>query len=247
MKIAIFAATGGIGHQILEQAVAAGHDVTAVVRNPGRLSRPRDEVTGPYSHRGVPGGRFPGLTEPEQVRVVQADLATADAGALVPTVSGADAVLSGLGPRSKAECGIVATGTRAITGAMQATGVRRIVVVSAAPVGTVPAPGRPQPPKHDPGDGFIMRHALTPMVKAAFGKSYADLAEMEEELAGSGLDWTVIRPPRLTNKALTGSYRTAYGQNVRRGVFISRADVAHLMLAVLGEPGTVKQVVSLAY
>ena len=221
MKLTIFAATGGIGQQILEQAVAAGHDVTAVVRNPGRLSG--------------------------QVRAVRADLATANAEALAPAVAGADAVLSGLGPRSKAEYGIVTTGTRAITGAMQATGVRRIVVVSAAPVGTVPAPGRPESPKHDPGDGFFMRHVLSPMVKAAFGKSYADLAQMEEELASSGLDWTVVRPPRLTSKPLTGSYRRADGQNVKRGVFISRADVAHLMLAVLGEPGTVKQVVSLAY
>ncbi len=37
MKITIFAATGGIGRQVLEQAVAAGHDVTAVVRNPRNL------------------------------------------------------------------------------------------------------------------------------------------------------------------------------------------------------------------
>ena len=221
MKVTIFAATGGIGHQILEQAVAAGHDVTAVVRNPGKLAG--------------------------EVCAIQADLATADAEALAPAVAGADAVLSGLGPRSKAEYGIVTTGTRAITGAMQAAGVRRIVVVSAAPVGTVASPGRLDPPKHDPGDGFVMRHVLSPMVKAAFGKSYADLAEMEEELAGSGLDWTVIRPPRLTNKPLTGSYRTAYGQNVRRGVFISRADVAHLMIAVLGEPETVKQIIGVAY
>ena len=226
MKLTIFAATGGIGQQILGQAVAAGHDVTAVVRNPGKLSG--------------------------QVRAVQADLATANAEALAPAVAGADAVLSGLGPRSKAEYGIVTTGTRAITGAMQAAGVRRIVVVSAAPVGTVASPGQPDPPKHDPGEGFIMRHALTPMVKAAFGKSYADLAQMEEELADSGLDWTVVRPPRLinktlTNKPLTGSYRTAYGQNLRRGVFISRADVAHHMLAVLGEPETVKQIIGVAY
>jgi uncharacterized protein YbjT (DUF2867 family) len=38
MKLTIFAATGGIGRQALEQAVAAGHDVTAVVRNPKKLS-----------------------------------------------------------------------------------------------------------------------------------------------------------------------------------------------------------------
>ena len=220
MKLTIFAATGGIGHQVLEQAVAAGHDVTAVVRNPDKLS-----------------GR---------VRVVKADLATADAEALVPALSGADAVLSGLGPRSKAEFGIVTKGTQAIIGAMHATGVRRIVVVSAAPVGTVASPGRPNPPKHDPGEGFFMRHLLTPAVKAVFGKLYTDLAQMEDELAGSGLDWTVVRPPRLTGKPLTGSYRTAYGQNVRGGAFISRADVAHLMLAVLGEPETIKQVISVA-
>ncbi|MBO0772059.1 MAG: NAD(P)H-binding protein, partial [Actinobacteria bacterium] len=39
MKLAIIAATGGVGRELLQQAVAAGHDVTAVVRNPGRLSR----------------------------------------------------------------------------------------------------------------------------------------------------------------------------------------------------------------
>jgi putative NADH-flavin reductase len=45
MKLTIFAATGGIGRQLLEQAVDAGHDVTAVVRNPGRLSRPVRALT----------------------------------------------------------------------------------------------------------------------------------------------------------------------------------------------------------
>jgi uncharacterized protein YbjT (DUF2867 family) len=41
MKLTIFAATGGIGRQVLEQALAAGHDVTAVVRNPKKLSGER--------------------------------------------------------------------------------------------------------------------------------------------------------------------------------------------------------------
>src|SRR5205085_997181 len=38
MKLTIFAATGGIGRQALEQALAAGHEVTAVVRNPQKIS-----------------------------------------------------------------------------------------------------------------------------------------------------------------------------------------------------------------
>jgi len=37
MKVTIAAATGGVGRELLGQALAAGHDVTAVVRNPDRL------------------------------------------------------------------------------------------------------------------------------------------------------------------------------------------------------------------
>jgi uncharacterized protein YbjT (DUF2867 family) len=69
---------------------------------------------------------------------------------------------------------------------------------------------------------------------------------MEDVLRDSSLDWTVVRPVRLTGKPLTGGYRTAYGQNLRRGLFIPRADVAHLMLAVLDQPETVGQTIGIA-
>jgi hypothetical protein len=69
---------------------------------------------------------------------------------------------------------------------------------------------------------------------------------MEEVLRDSGLDWTVVRPPRLTNKPLTGSYRTACGENVRGGLSVPRADVAHLMLRVVGQPETIKQTIGIA-
>ena len=223
MKITIFAATGGIGRQVLEQAVAAGHDVTAVVRNP----------------RNLPSA---------PARVVQADLAVADPAALQSAVAGTDAVLSCLGARSKAdaEAGIAWRGTQAIARVMLASGVRRIVAVSAAPVGTVPSPARPDPPRHDPGDGFVLRNLIYPILKASLRANYADLARMEDVLRNSDLDWTVIRPPRLTGKPLTGTYRTAYGENIRRGLFISRADVAHYMLHALTVPETIRQTVSIA-
>jgi putative NADH-flavin reductase len=223
MKLTIFAASGGIGRQVLEQALAAGHDVTAVVRNPKKLTR-----------------------EEEELRIVSADLAAADPAVLESAVAGADAVLSGLGARKASEAGIASQGTRAIVRAMQATGVRRLVVVSAAPVSTVPSPGRPKPPKHDPGDGFFMRNLLSPLTKAALRKPYADLALMEDVVRESRLDWTIVRPPRLTNGPLTGTYRTAYGQNLRRGIFVSRADVAHLMLRALEQPETIKQTIGIA-
>jgi putative NADH-flavin reductase len=221
MKLTIFAATGGIGRQALEQAVAQGHDVTAVVRDPKKLSR--------------------------QVRVVAADLAAPDPATLELAVKGADAVLSGLGARSSSDTGVAWRGTRAIVQAMKATDVRRIVVVSAAPIGTVPSPRRPNPPKHDPGDGFFVRNLLGPLIKAALRKHFADLAMMEDVLRDSGLDWTVVRPPRLTDGPVTGAYRTAYGQNLLRGLLISRADVAHFMLRALRQPETCKRVVGIAH
>jgi putative NADH-flavin reductase len=224
MKLTIFAATGGIGKQLLEQAIAAGHEVTAVVRDPSKL---------PQNRNGV--------------RVVTADLATPEPGVLESAVAGADAVLSGLGPRAMTRAGVAEQGTRAIVRAMQATGVRRIVVVSAAPISTVASPGRPRPPSHDPGEGFFMRNLLTPFAKAVMRERYADLALMEDLLRASELDWTIFRPPRLTSKPVTGRYRTALGRNLRGGALISRADVAHAMLAAVGQPATIGREVGIAY
>ena len=219
-KLTIVAATGGVGRQLLEQAVAAGHDVTAIARNPGKLTR--------------------------QVRTVTADLAAVNTPALEAAVAGADAVLSALGPHSNADAGIAAPGTRSIVAAMQATGVQRIVVISAAPVGTVASPGNPHPPEHDPGDGFVMRHLFSRVAKAMFGKVYDDLARMEDILRDSGLDWTIVRPPQLTDKSLTSAYRTAVDRNLRGGFSASRADVAQLMLRVLDQPETIHHVVGIA-
>lgn len=220
MKIVILAATGGIGRELLDQAFAAGHEVTAVVRNPDRLSRP--------------------------VRAVRADLAAADPGALESAVAGADAVLSGLGARSSAEAGVAWRGTRAISSAMTATGVRRIVVVSAAPIGTVASPGRPNPPRRDPGDGFLMAGSAPRSSGRRCASTTPTWPGWRTCCAPATLDWTVVRPPRLTDKPLTADYRTAYDRNIRGGAFASRADVAHLMLRVLGEPESVGRTVGIA-
>jgi putative NADH-flavin reductase len=224
MRLTIFGATGGIGGQLLQQAVAAGQDVTAVVRDPRKLAPSRNGV-----------------------RVVSVDLAAPEPAVLESAVAGADAVLSGLGPRAMTKAGVAEHGTRAIVQAMQASRVRRILVVSAAPISTVPSPGRRHPPRHDPGEGFFMRNLLTPFAKTVMRERYADLALMEDLLRASDLDWTIFRPPRLTDQPLTGTYRTVFGQNLRRGVLISRADVAHGMLAALGQPATIRQEVGIAY
>ncbi|MFJ9567366.1 NAD(P)-dependent oxidoreductase [Streptomyces fuscichromogenes] len=209
MNLTVFGATGGIGREIVRQALASGHRVTAVVRDPARLT-----VTG------------------SGLEVVRADLT--DAEAVRPAVTGRDAVLSGLGPRSRKDAGVAARLTRTVLAAMQAEGVRRLVVVSAAPVGP------------EPDDGFVDR-TVRGLVSRILKPVYDDLREMEAELSRSGTDWTSVRPPRLQDKPLTGRYRTVIGGFPPRGRFIARADVAHAMLAMTDDEGTVKQGVGVAY
>jgi putative NADH-flavin reductase len=69
---------------------------------------------------------------------------------------------------------------------------------------------------------------------------------MEDALIESAVDWTIVRPPRLTNGSLTGAYRIARGHNLRHGLSISRADVAHFMLRALDDPTTIRQIIGVA-
>ncbi|CAL9547461.1 NAD(P)-dependent oxidoreductase [Streptomyces griseomycini] len=210
MNLTVFGATGGVGQEIVRQALAAGHRVTAVVRDPARLS-----VTG------------------DALEVFRADLT--DPEAVRPAVAGRDAVLSGLGARSRKDAGVATRLTRTVLGAMEAEATRRLLVVSAAPVGPEPE-----------GAGLLDR-GVRGIVSAVFRDVYADLREMEAEVARSATDWTVVRPPRLQDKPVSGVYRTVVGGSVAKGNFVGRADVAHAMLAMVDDPATVKQGVGVAY
>jgi uncharacterized protein YbjT (DUF2867 family) len=210
MKLTVFGASGGIGGHVVSQALDAGHTVTAVVRDPARFQR---------RHARLTVVAVPALTDPEPLR---------------PALEGSDAALSGVGPRSRKDAGVAAGATRGILGALEATGVRRFVAVSAAPVGPVPD-----------GESWLNRR-MYPVIRMFLGDVYADLTTMEEEIRRSATEWTVVRPPRLTNRELSGKYRTAIGANVPRGAFVSRADVAHAMLAALDDPATVRQALGVA-
>jgi len=105
MKLTIFGATGATGTSLVQQALTAGHDVTAVVRDPARLAIPA-------RHR---------------LRAVTADVL--DAAAISPAVDGADAVISAVGPGTGAST-LRQNSTRSIIQAMQKTGTRRLLIVS---------------------------------------------------------------------------------------------------------------------
>ncbi|QDQ13142.1 NAD(P)-dependent oxidoreductase [Streptomyces spectabilis] len=212
MRITVFGASGGIGGEIVRQGLAAGHEVTAVVRDPARLTAAGDRL-----------------------EVVRSDLT--DAEELREAVAGRDAVLSGLGARGNADAraGVATRLTVPVLRAMEAVGVRRLLLVSAAPLGRAA--------ERDP----LVDRATMAVVSRVFRAVYADLRAMEGELARSATDWTSVRPPRLLDQPLTGTYRTAVGHNPRSARQIGRADVAHAMLTMIDDPATVKQGVGVAY
>lgn len=169
----------------------------------------------------------------ERLDIVTADVT--DPEALAVAVTGRDAVLSALGAPSNKAAGIASRGTRAILRAMEECGVRRYVGVSAAPV----APWTE-------GEPFYFRALVLPLLRRALRPVYADLAVMEDVIRASASEWTIVRPPGLTDKPAKGTYQQVIGANVMRSHTIPRADLAAAVLAMVDEPATVKQAVGVA-
>src|SRR5215469_16411903 len=233
MKLLILGATGGTGRQLLEQALAQGHAVTAFVRNPAKIDR---------SH--------------ENLRVVQGDIL--DEKAVTTAIEGQDAVLSALGVRIPVMLFVLITfvtlllvrvigvhppasqftswgipilalfvlfrrnttlsiGTRHVITAMQHHGVRRLICESSLGIGDTRW-----------RLGFIYNALLIPLF---LRNVFADKELQERLIRESGLDWVIVRPAALTNGPHTGRYRV--GSDIGHWFFsakISRADVADLML-----------------
>ncbi len=177
MKLTIIAATGGVGCQLLAQALDEGHDVTAG------------------------GGATPAkLLAGRAARIVTADLAAPDAQVLESAVAGADGVV--LSGRSARTTTLRTPGSPRLSapppsslrcGPPGCCGSSRSAPPRSPPR---PLPAARTRPCHDPGDGFIMRQAGVRIAKTLFGKVYDDLARMEDLLRESGLDWDRARGPR---------------------------------------------------
>ncbi|HEV7964807.1 MAG TPA: NAD(P)-binding oxidoreductase [Actinoplanes sp.] len=213
MRITVFGATGGTGQHLVVDALTAGHEVTAVVRGPSRLTIP---VTA--------GGARPA--------VVTADVL--DPAAIEQAVAGRDVIISALGPRPKAKDPICAPGAESIIAAMRATGVRRLVVITAS--GHV----------RDRHDDFATRALAKPILRRLLRAGFADFTATDELVTASGLDWTIMRPVRLTDGGHK-PYRTAVDHTVRGGFTISRADLADATLAAASDPATAGHAVAVAY
>jgi len=191
MRLTVFGATGGTGKLVVEQALAAGHEVTALARDPGKLAQhPR-------------------------LRVVKGSLA--DAGAIEQAVTGADAVISALGPRSNDPVFEISQGMTKIVAAMKKCGVKRLVMTAGMGVAA-------------PGDQPNLINKAISGLLALMAKNVAeDMRRAVATARESGLDYTVLRAPRLTDKPGGGPVKYGYvGKGV--GFELARADYAKALL-----------------
>ncbi|MDB6108462.1 MAG: Flavin reductase [Pedosphaera sp.] len=162
----------------------------------------------------------------ERLRVVEGDVFNADQ--MAQSMAGHDVVLSAFGPTTIRASTLRREFGRTLAAAMRKSGVRRTQVVSAA---------------------FLFRGLglFALLLKATlFRQMIPDMAGMEAEICQNDLDWTIVRPPRLTNGPARHTYRVADGSLPQGGFLISRADVAHFMIGEAEKPAHVKQIVGVA-
>jgi putative NADH-flavin reductase len=200
VKLFVIGATGRTGREIVQQALARNHHVTAFVRSPESIRLKNERLI-------VLKGNA--MDENELFRAMQNH----------------DAVVSTLGPREVFKLSsILHDSALATAGAMNRAGVKRLVVLSAA--------------AHFPGilnriASFIMRNHMR------------DSLAMEAIVQASGLDWTIARPPRLTQEGYT-TYRSREDAAPRMGFSLSRKAVAAFMLNAIEQKKHFHKIVGLA-
>ena len=203
MKIVLLGANGRTGRLVMRQALATGYTVTGLVRSADSLS-------------DVQHDRL-------QVRVGD----VCDPAFLKDVLPGHDAVVSTVGPRTpmKSACAIYSDSAAAIAEAMQATGLKRVLITSTALL--FPPSG-------------IFDH----VVRVIARNNQKAAALMEDLIRNAGLDYTFARTGFLT----TGddpNFTKAEGTAPDGGGPISRLALANFLVTELKQSDHVGEVVGL--
>jgi len=212
MKISIFGASGATGLLLTGRCLAAGHEVSVLLRAPN---------TFPFRDR---------------VRVVEGSVF--DPGAIRRTVEGADVVFSTLGARSWKKEEVLERAMPLIVTIMRTVRVSRLIALGSA--GAIDDSLKKQP--------FYRRWIVQKIVYKTFLKwPVASQVAQWKTLAASGLDFTMVMPPMLTNGPARGKYRVDGQALPRNGSRMSRADVADFMMQQIDNPEWVGKGVFIAY
>ncbi len=214
MNLLVIGANGGIGRQVVELALNDGHNVTAVVRNPGNL-----KLSHPY------------------LEIVKGDIMQPET--FKEYLKGQDAVISAIGVRggifADKPTTLYSDGNANLLQAVKEAGAMRAFFISASAV------------EISPELPWYVRLAAKYIIQKLLKHMYADLLRMEQIAKQSNADWTIIRPPRLVDKPVTGQYRYAANKFLKNALSISRADVAHFIINHVHDEAINHATVEIAY
>ena len=164
-------------------------------------------------HQAVALVRRPGAFAPRPglLEAIWPDVT--DASALTRALPGVDVVISALGGAEKGPTTVCTDGIRSAVTAMKTTGVARLITVSAHGVLET----------HD-------KSLYSRAVWANVAERMRDKESMEGLITASGLNWTIVRPPKLSDRDATGTYATGTDLPIRLWSSISRADLASFLI-----------------
>lgn len=191
--IAVFGGSGQTGQHFIQQALAQGYAIKALVRNSTKL-----------------------ILKDPLLEIIQGDVL--DRMAVEKTVIGSSVVVSLFGHVKGSPARLQTNGTSLIVDAMKKYEVDKIISLSG---GGLPFPEKDEPKFADKMIRTIMRIAVP--------KVLDDAIEHHQVLVKSGLQWIIVRGPRLSNAAPRGSYRVGW-VGVNASTQIARADLADFIL-----------------
>jgi putative NADH-flavin reductase len=206
MKILVIGAAGKTGKAVVEQALAAGHTVTAFVHEKSDFS------------------------ESATLRVVKGDATNRTD--MDQAVRGQDAVLDTLGGKVPyKETTLEASAVAIILQSMRDNEVRRLVVLSMLGEGDSKA-----------NTNLYERILMSTFLRGT-GK---DKAEMETTVESTDLDWTILRPPFLTDEPATGSVKVFSADMKETAHKITRSDLAAFIIAEITSKTHLRQAITIA-
>lgn len=160
---------------------------------------------------------------PDQARLKRVQGSATNSSDVRVAVEGADAILVTLGVKNPFATTLFSDSARRLLQVLKETGSSPMLLVLTG-FGAGDSWGY---------NSLPMRLMFTLLLK----KVYADKSEQERIIAGGSLRWEIVRPGRLTNGAMSGRYRVLdqLVDGMKVGA-ISRADVAHFMVAQAENP-----------
>jgi putative NADH-flavin reductase len=168
-----------------------------------------------------------------KLELIQGDVLNAED--VSKTVESCDVVVSLFGHVKGSPEWLQADGTRNIVDAMKAHGVQKVISLSG---GGLPFPEKDQPK--------FMDKLIRGIMKIAVPKVLNDAIAHHEVLSNSGLDWIIVRGPRLTNDEPKGTYRVGW-VGVNASTKIARGDLADFVLTQVEDDQFVEQMPFVSY